>query len=107
MRQRSQCRRGMSGRSLADGAWLRGGIMPHSMGKTGERMTPFNILAIVQAGRLQYEAVLLAASLRANSPDFAGTLYLAEPQPGPVLPVVQVQLELPMLRSIHRAETPW
>ncbi len=58
--------------------------MPHSMGKTGERMTPFNILAIVQAGRLQYEAVLLAASLRANSPDFAGTLYLAEPQPGPL-----------------------
>jgi hypothetical protein len=47
-------------------------------------MTPFNILAIVQAGRLQYEAVLLAASLRASNPDFAGTLYLAEPQPGPL-----------------------
>jgi len=47
-------------------------------------MTTFNILAIVQAGRLQYEAVLLAASLRASNPDFAGTLYLAEPQPGPL-----------------------
>ena len=46
-------------------------------------MTPFNILAIVQAGRLQYEAVLLAASLKASNPDYAGTLYLAEPQPGP------------------------
>ena len=45
-------------------------------------MTTFNILAIVQAGRLQYEAVLLAASLRACSPNFAGTLYLAEPQHG-------------------------
>lgn len=47
-------------------------------------MTTFNILAIVQAGRLQYEAVLLAASLRASNPDFKGTLYLAEPQPGPL-----------------------
>ncbi|SNX74643.1 hypothetical protein SAMN05878503_12446 [Cereibacter ovatus] len=44
----------------------------------------FNILAVVQKGRLQYEAVLLAASLRAADPDFAGRLYLAEPQPGPL-----------------------
>lgn len=43
----------------------------------------FNILAILQGGRLQYEAVLLAASLRHSSPGFTGTLYLAEPQPGP------------------------
>ncbi len=42
----------------------------------------FNILAIVQGGRLQYEAVLLAASLREFSPDLVGRLYLAEPQPG-------------------------
>lgn len=42
--------------------------------------SPFNILAVVQNGRLQYEALLLAASLRATNPDFAGTLYLAEPQ---------------------------
>ena len=40
----------------------------------------FNILAVVQSGRLQYEALLLAASLRATNPDFAGKLYLAEPQ---------------------------
>ena len=46
-------------------------------------MTAFNIIAIAQSGRLQYEAVLLAASLRAHAPGFAGTLYLAEPQPGP------------------------
>lgn len=46
----------------------------------------FNILACVQAGRLQYEAVLLAASLRAMAPGFAGTLFLAEPQPGPLWP---------------------
>jgi hypothetical protein len=43
----------------------------------------FNILAVGQGGRLQYEAVLLAASLRRFNPDFAGTLFIAEPQPGP------------------------
>ncbi len=45
-------------------------------------MNSFNIIAIAQGGRLQYEAVLLAASLRAHAPSFTGTLYLAEPQPG-------------------------
>ena len=40
----------------------------------------FNIMAVVQSGRLQYEALLLAASLKATNPDFAGKLYLAEPQ---------------------------
>lgn len=44
----------------------------------------FNIVAVVQAGRLQWEALLLAASLRHSNPGFAGTLYLAEPQPGPL-----------------------
>jgi hypothetical protein len=43
----------------------------------------FNIVAIGQAGRLQYEATLLAASLRASDPDFPGRLFIAEPQPGP------------------------
>lgn len=43
----------------------------------------FNIVAVGQAGRLQYEAVLLAASLRRFNPDFAGQLYIAEPQPSP------------------------
>ena len=40
----------------------------------------FNIVAVGQAGRLQYEAVLLAASLRRFNPDFAGQLFIAEPQ---------------------------
>jgi len=43
----------------------------------------FNVLAIVQRGRLEYEAVVLAASFRAQNPEFAGRLILAEPQPGP------------------------
>ena len=44
----------------------------------------FNIMAIGQSGRLAYEAVLLAASLRATNPDFPGRLFIAEPQPGPL-----------------------
>lgn len=44
----------------------------------------FNILAIGQSGRLQFEAVALAASLRHMSPDFEGRLFIAEPQPGPL-----------------------
>ncbi|MDO5657225.1 MAG: hypothetical protein Q4G36_02750 [Paracoccus sp. (in: a-proteobacteria)] len=39
------------------------------------------MLAVVQAGRLEKEALLLTASLRANAPDWQGRLVLAEPQP--------------------------
>jgi len=46
----------------------------------------FNIVTIAQAGRLQYEAVLLAASLRQSNPDFAGRLFIAQPNPGPLWP---------------------
>ncbi|MEP5758672.1 MAG: hypothetical protein ABJ327_05025 [Litoreibacter sp.] len=42
----------------------------------------FNILAVGQSGRLQYEAVVLAASLRHMMPDFSGRLIIAEPQRG-------------------------
>ena len=50
---------------------------------TSGTSSDFDIVAVGQGGRLQYEAVLLAASLQANSPNFSGTLYIAEPQPGP------------------------
>ncbi|MEX0319244.1 MAG: hypothetical protein AB3N21_14890 [Ruegeria sp.] len=43
----------------------------------------FNIVIIGQNNRLQYEAVLFAASLRHTSPDFQGRLFVATPQPGP------------------------
>ena len=46
----------------------------------------FNILAIGQSGRLEFEAILLAASLRALDPGFTGTLFIAEPQPGGAWP---------------------
>ena len=63
--------------------------------------TRFNILAIGQSGRLQYEAILLAASLRATNPDFPGRLFIGEPQPGPLWqddpritnPAIRAQLE--------------
>ncbi len=44
---------------------------------------PYTIAAVVQGGRLGFEALLLAASLRATNPGFAGRLCLMEPQPGP------------------------
>lgn len=43
----------------------------------------FSLLAIAQSGRLEHEAILLAASLRHSDPGFTGTLFIAEPQPGP------------------------
>ena len=43
----------------------------------------FNIAIIAQAGRLQYEAILFAASLRRYSPEFGGKLLILEPNPGP------------------------
>ncbi len=44
----------------------------------------FTLFAIVQNGRLAYEALLLAASVARSSPDT--TLTLLEPQPGPLWP---------------------
>ena len=46
----------------------------------------FNIMIVGQAGRLQYEALLFAASLRHSDPGFAGRLIVAEPQPGGAWP---------------------
>ncbi|MGF6860527.1 hypothetical protein ABIE69_001087 [Rhodobacteraceae bacterium MBR-64] len=45
-----------------------------------------NVVIVAQAGRLQYEALLFAASLRASDPEFSGRLFVAEPQPGPLWP---------------------
>lgn len=41
----------------------------------------FNIMVIGQSGRLQYESLLFAASLRHSAPQFSGRLFIAEPQP--------------------------
>ena len=51
-----------------------------------ERCKDFNIAVVAQQGRLMYEAVLFAASLRARSPRFQGRLLVMEPQAGPLWP---------------------
>lgn len=40
----------------------------------------FNIMIVGQNGRLQYEALLFAASLRLCTPDFSGKVFVAVPQ---------------------------
>lgn len=54
------------------------------MADTAAENQPFNVMIVGQAGRLQYEAVLFAASLRHCDPGFSGRLIVAEPQPGPL-----------------------
>jgi hypothetical protein len=40
-----------------------------------------NLLIVAQAGRLEFQAIIFAASLRHAAPDFTGRLIVAEPQP--------------------------
>ena len=40
-----------------------------------------NLLIVAQGGRLEFQAIIFAASLRHSAPDFAGRLIVAEPQP--------------------------
>ncbi|MCB2115077.1 MAG: hypothetical protein KDE00_01950 [Rhodobacteraceae bacterium] len=47
---------------------------------------PFNLLCVAQAGRVGYEAAILAASLRHADPGFAGRLIVLEPLPGGAWP---------------------
>jgi len=47
-----------------------------------QKIQPFNVVIVGQGGRLQFEALLFCASLRAMSPEFEGRLIVAEPQPG-------------------------
>ena len=46
----------------------------------------FDIVVVAQSGRLTYEAVTFVASVRTHAPDFAGEIFVAEPQPGPLWP---------------------
>ena len=50
---------------------------------TQDGAAAFNILVIGQAGRVQFEALLLAASLAEEAPRCLPRLFVAEPQPGP------------------------
>ena len=40
----------------------------------------FNVFAIIQGGRLQYEAIVFAATVRHKHPYFKGRLIFGEPQ---------------------------
>ncbi|CAM3341454.1 hypothetical protein PANO111632_15170 [Paracoccus nototheniae] len=40
-----------------------------------------NLLIVAQSGRLEYEAVIFMASLRAHAPDWTGRVIVAEPMP--------------------------
>jgi hypothetical protein len=55
-------------------------------GPAAEKAQNFNVVVVGQRGRLAYEALLFVASLRAMSPGFQGTVFIAEPQPGPLWP---------------------
>ncbi|MEO1536634.1 MAG: hypothetical protein AAFR73_02790 [Pseudomonadota bacterium] len=46
----------------------------------------FDICIVAQAGRLSYEAVLFAASLKAAAPGFSGKLIVGVPEAGPLWP---------------------
>jgi len=52
------------------------------MAKKSKKSQAYNIMIVGQSGRLQYEAVMFAASLRYTNPNFKGRLFVAEPQPG-------------------------
>ncbi len=45
-----------------------------------------DLVLVGQKGRVGFEALLCLASLRASDPGFAGRIWLAEPQPGPLWP---------------------
>ena len=52
------------------------------MAQSGTAGQPFNIMIVGQSGRLEYEALLFVASLRAMTPGFPGKVIVVEPQPG-------------------------
>ena len=54
------------------------------MGGSAENRPIFNIMVVGQSGRLQFEALLFAASRRYSDPGFKGRLVVAEPQPGEI-----------------------
>lgn len=53
------------------------------MAKNARNSKKFNVMIIGQHGRLMYEAILFAASLRHSDSGFSGRLFIAEPRQGP------------------------
>ncbi|MCF6231639.1 MAG: hypothetical protein L3J36_00835 [Rhodobacteraceae bacterium] len=70
----------------------------------------FNIMIVGQSGRLSYEAVLFAASLRFSCPDFVGRLFVAMPGPGPLWdkdPTITEQAVLDLLTQLGAEVLPF
>ena len=53
-----------------------------TMARKASKSQTFNVAIVGQQGRLAYQALLFAASLRHSDPDFKGRLLVMEPQPG-------------------------
>ena len=56
------------------------------MASNRRKRQDFNIVIVAQAGRLEFEALIFAASLAQFAPKLMARLYIAEPQPGPLWP---------------------
>ena len=81
------------------------------MAGQADHPTPdFNVALVAQHGRLTYEALLFVASLRHCSPDFAGRVLIAEPQPGdlwPKDPRISDRAALDMLHALGAEVIPF
>ncbi len=80
------------------------------MAQQPQEIQPFNIMVIGQNGRLQYEALLFAASLRHASPGFRGRLFVATPQPGPLWdrdPAIRDDATLALLAELGAEPLPF
>ncbi len=55
--------------------------MAKAPGISEQTTPPFNILILAQSGKLEHQALILTASLRASSPRWQGRLIVAEPLP--------------------------
>lgn len=66
-------------------------------------MTIPNLLIVAQAGRLAYEAVIFAASLRRCDPGFAGRVICAVPETGTLWPV-ETRLPDPVREVLGRLD---
>ena len=54
------------------------------MAQNAPKSQIFNVAIVAQEGRLAYEALIFAASLRHSTPKFKGRLFVMEPQAGPL-----------------------
>ncbi|MTH79511.1 hypothetical protein GL286_17495 [Paracoccus aestuariivivens] len=67
-------------RDARKGKKPKSGVASESDDQPPVSSTVFNVLLVAQAGRLEREAALFAASLRRNAPDWNGRLIIAEPR---------------------------